>query len=245
MSFVVISVAIQLALAIHVLKTGRRPIWVIIIGFFPIIGCLAYLVVELLPAWLGSKSGRTVQKKIDHTLYPERDLQEALHNVQLADTVSNRMKLAEQYLLRQQYQEAQQIYEKSLTGFYKHDPALMLGSAKANFGLGNYNDVVSLLDNLKETNPDFKSAEGHLLYARAQENAGNIDAAIQEYETLITYYPTPEPTCRFAALLKTTGHTARAMELFHKVVKYSETAGRQYNYLNEEWVTWAKRETSI
>jgi hypothetical protein len=245
MAFIIISVAIQMALCIHVLKTDRKPAWVIIIGFIPILGSLAYIFVELMPGWLGHNTKDQVQKRIRNQAYPEKDLKAALAEVELADTVRNRMNLAEQYLLREMFEEAKQQYEKCLIGMNKTDPALMLGLANADFGLTHYAEVITTLEALKAANPDFKSPQGHLLYARAQEQVGNIVAASNEYEALMTYYPTPEPTCRFALLLKANGNTARANELFMKVVDYSENAGRQYNFTHDEWVKMAKREASI
>jgi hypothetical protein len=240
--FVIISVLIQLGFAIHVLKTGRKPIWVIIIGFIPILGCLAYIIVELMPGWTGKQSEQQAQARIKQSLYSEKDLKEALRNLEIADTVNNRTKLAEQYLLREQFQEAKDLYQKCLVGINKTDPMTMLGLATADFGLGNYAETIATLDALKVANPDFKSPDGHLIYARAQEGVGNIASAMQEYDALIIYYPSPEPTCRFALLLKANGDPDRANELFKKVVDYSINAERHYNYINEEWVTMAKRE---
>jgi hypothetical protein len=217
---------------------------VIIIGFIPILGSLAYIFVELMPGWLGHNTKGQVQKRARNQAYPEKDLTAALAEVELADTVRNRMNLAEQYLLREMFEEAKQQYQKCLVGINKTDPALMLGLANADFGLTHYAEVVTTLEALKAANPDFKSPQGHLLYARAQEQVGNIAAASNEYEDLMTYYPTPEPTCRFALLLKANGNAARANELFMKVVDYSENAGRQYNSTHDEWVKMAKREAS-
>lgn len=238
---IVISVIMQLLLSAHALKTGRSISWVFIIALIPFLGCAAYVVVELVPEWLASRSGQVVQKKIRHTMDSDRALREAQHEVELADTVSNRMKLAEQYLQRQQFQEAKLLYEKSLVGFNKTDPLLMLGLATADFGLKNYAQTIATLDALKVANPEFKSQDGHLIYARAQEGVGNITAALHEYEALVQYYPSPEPTCRLALLLKTNGDLVRSHELFLKVVEYSKNAGRHYNAIHEEWISMAKR----
>lgn len=245
MLFIIISILIQMAFAAHVLKTDRRPAWVLIIAVIPILGWLAYIYVELLPGWLASRSGQDPQKKIRYSRESEQAFKDALIKLELTDTVSNRMALAEQYLLREQFQEAKEQYEKCLSGFNKTDPTLMLGLAKAEFGLTNHTQTITILDTLKTANPNFKSPEGHLMYARAQEAVDNIPVAIGEYEALITYYPSPEPTCRLALLLKANGDVKRAHELFTKVVEYSDNAGRQYNYLHEEWVKIAKRETVI
>ena len=47
----------------------------------------------------------------------------------------------------------------------------MLGLARAEFGLGRSEDTVKTLDELRRRWPDYQSAEGHLLYARALEDA--------------------------------------------------------------------------
>ena len=45
---------IQLALIIHVLKTGRSRYWILMLLFMPAIGGLAYLVIEIIPEFSGS-----------------------------------------------------------------------------------------------------------------------------------------------------------------------------------------------
>ena len=45
---------IQIALIIHVLKTGASRFWILILIFMPLIGGLAYFVIELLPQLSGS-----------------------------------------------------------------------------------------------------------------------------------------------------------------------------------------------
>jgi hypothetical protein len=101
---------------------------------------------------------------------------------------------------------------------------------------------VQTLDTLKEKNPDFRSADGHLLYARAKEQLGDIEDAVHEYEALASYYPGPEPACRLGLIFKSQGDVERARELFQRVINQSKIAGRHYNSLHKEWVTLARRE---
>lgn len=233
---------IQLGLIVHVFKTGRNTTWVFLLLLFPLVGGLAYVIIELLPEWLGSTTGRSVKRSISHTINPDKDLKTAYRNVEIADTVENLTAFAEQCLIKERYQEAKEVYERCLSGIYADDPQLMLGLAKAYYGLADYAKTISLLDELIEKNPDFKSPDGHLLYACAQEQAGNTAAAIREYETLVKYYSGPEPACRLALLLKKQGDTQQSKQLFTNIVEKSRIAGRHYNSLYKEWVTIAKRE---
>ena len=91
-------------------------------------------------------------------------------------------------------------------------------------------------------NPDFRSSEGHLLYARAVEAEGDIDAALHEYEALAQGYPGEEGRVRYALLLKQRGDAARANEVFREVLKRADVSPKYYRREQREWVEIAKRE---
>ena len=242
MPFIAVSVLLQLILIVHVIKTGRNTIWVFVLLFAPVVGGLAYLIVELLPEFSNSLGARRAKRKVAMAIDPNRDLREASQNLAVADTVQNSMILANQHLEKSQFQDAEQLFARSLRGVHVDDPDILLGLAKAQFGLGKFGDVVATLDRLKTTNPKSRSAEGHLLYARAHEELGDLSEAKREYEALAKYYPGPEPRCRLALILKSQGDVEGARQLFRHVVNESEVAGRHYNTLHKEWVALAKRE---
>lgn len=242
MPYFIVSIVIQLALVVHILKTGRNMTWVFIVLFFPLIGTLAYVIVELLPEWTRGPTAHSAKRKFSKAINPNKDLHAASQNLAVADTVQNAMALAEECLEKGRYEEARQLYERSLRGVHADDPHLLLGLANAQFGVGDFAGTVKTLDLLKETNPKHRSAEGHLLYAKAQEQLGNSDAAIHEFEALTKYYSGPEPTCRLAVILKSKGRVEEANALFAKVLNESKVAGKHYNTLHKEWVALARRE---
>jgi hypothetical protein len=43
----ILSLLIQAALIVHVIRTGRNTLWILAIGFLPGIGSLAYVVAEV------------------------------------------------------------------------------------------------------------------------------------------------------------------------------------------------------
>lgn len=241
MPFLILSLVVQLALVVHIIKTGRSMSWVFIVLFFPLIGTLAYLIVELLPEFTSSRTARRARGKIANTMDPVKRLREASLNFAASDTVQNSMALARECLEHGRHSEAVELYRRCLRGVHADDPTVLMGLAHAQLGAGDAVGVVETLDRLKEKHPDHRSAEGHLLYAKAQELLGNLDAAIEEYEALITYYPGPEPACRLAALLSGRGETAKARKLYEQVLNDSKRAGKHYNSLHKEWITLAKR----
>src|SRR5688572_19817607 len=98
MPFFVASVMLQVALVVHVLRTGRNTFWIWILVLMPIAGPIAYLLVEILPDLLGGRRARraiaTVKKSID----PDRDLREAHKAARLTNSIEAKRKLAEEQL---------------------------------------------------------------------------------------------------------------------------------------------------
>ena len=68
---------IQLALIIHVLKTDRSKYWILVLFFMPLIGGIAYLIIELLPEFSGSIKGQRALRNVKQTLNPGADLRQS------------------------------------------------------------------------------------------------------------------------------------------------------------------------
>lgn len=242
MPLYIVLVVIQLALVIHVLKTGRAMTWIFIILIFPLIGGMAYFFVEVMSDFKNSRAGYAVRSELSKTLNPDKGLREASRNFSMARTTQNALTLGDELLDRYDFEGAKGLFEEHLVGVHANDPELLQGLAKAHHGLHEYQEVIDTLNALKKHNPDRTTADGHLLYARALEGLGHDEAAIAEYETLVTYYSGPEPLCHLARLLQKRGETLRAHGLYEEVVKKSEVAGRHFNKIYREWVALAKRE---
>ena len=88
-----LSVIIQIALIIHVIRTGRPYYWIFII-MFPGIGALAYVVVELLPEFLDSFQGRRAIRGVRKTLDPTGDLRQREREHRLSGSVDATRHLA-------------------------------------------------------------------------------------------------------------------------------------------------------
>lgn len=244
MWYVYLSLALQIFFGVHAVKTGRPFVWVLVITLFSVLGVLGYIIIELLPEWWTSRSGNKVKNVIGKTLDPEKSLKAAQQACELVDSIQNRINLAEQFMQHHRYQEARDLYARCLTGLSAEDPQIMLGLANAEFGVNNPQATINILEKLRVANPTFKSPDGHLLYARALENAGRVPEAMHEYEALNAYYPSPEPACRLAQIHQAQGNKSLAQDIFRAVIKRSATAGKHFNEVNKDWIKLAKREAS-
>ena len=81
MPFFILSLVLEVALIIHIVKTGRNTTWIWIVLMLPLAGSIAYLIIEVLPGLTGSKTGRKAAKKISTTVNPNRDLKKAVSDI--------------------------------------------------------------------------------------------------------------------------------------------------------------------
>jgi hypothetical protein len=119
----------------------------------------------------------------------------------------------------------------------------MLALASVEFEKGDAAAAAGTLEALAEHNSDFRSAEGHLLYARALEVAGRLDEAAHEYAAVADYYPGAEARARHGLLLKRMGDADGARAAFREIIDGAELAPRHVRRANAEWIEAARRES--
>lgn len=248
MLYYLIPILISLALVVHALKTGRNTIWVYLFVFTALnpvtslICWLAYFIVEILPQMIGSRTAKRAVFGLRKTVDPHRDLRQASQKLAVNDSVDSRRKVADQLFDRGRYDEAMEHYRAAMTGIYSHEPLLMLGLARAQFARNQIADARQTLDELIANNPDFKSPEGHLLYARALEAEGNVDKALSEYKALAKYYSGAEAMYRYASLLKRQGQTGQGNAMLKELLANADLAGAVFRKEQREWIEAAKKE---
>lgn len=237
----ILIILIQVACAVHCLKTGRAYWWLFIILFFPLVGCIIYGIVEVLPDLRhhGRRAARTVARTLDR----DHDLKQHADRVAISGTVDNKLNLAEECLSTGRIDEAISIYQSCLTGVHRDDPKILFGLAGAYFQARRYAETRDTLDALIKTNPDFKSPDGHLLYARALEELKETGKALDEYRVLAGYYPGLEAKCRYALMLKHAGRVDEARELFDDIIRNARSF-RGFYKNEKQWVDVARQEIS-
>ena len=237
----VLIVLAQIACAVHVVRSGRNYIWIYLVVFVPVIGMAAYVLAEILPEWMQSRSARQAASGLGRALDPGRGLRDALRRVEITPTAENKAALAEAYLAAGKPQDAIGLYRDALTGIHETDPGTMLGLARALFAAGSVAETQQVLEKLREANPGYNSPEGHLLYARSLEEQSKIEAALKEYQALVVYYPGQEARCRYATLLNRAGQVEEARRIFTEVCQLIEYGPRHQRRAQREWYALARK----
>ncbi|HTV52131.1 MAG TPA: tetratricopeptide repeat protein [Steroidobacteraceae bacterium] len=239
----ILSILIQVGFIIHVIKTGRNPmwIWVLILPVLAVPGMIAYLFVEVVPELLRGRTAQRARRGFRRALDPGADLRRLENEARLTGNVASRQRYAEELVRHGRYDEAIPLYRQTLTGLYEHDPNLMLGLAKAQFGKADAGAARATLDELLRLNPDFRSPEAHLLYARALEAEGSTEKALEEYRGLASHYPGAEAAVRYAQLLKTQGRAAEAASVARELLEQARIAPAHYRRAQRDWLDTAAR----
>jgi len=97
------------------------------------------------------------------------------------------------------------------------------------------------LDRLRERWPDYQSAEGHLLYARALEESGRTEEALFEYQAVANYYAGAEARVRYGLLLNKVGRHAEAKTVLTEVMARYKRVPRYVRRMQSEWIARAEK----
>jgi len=233
---------LDITLIYHASRTGRLQPWAFIILMIPLVGALAYIVVELVPEWFGSPGAQQARKRIAGKLDPEKLYRALSDRVANTDTIASRVALAAECLKVGRFDEAERHYDHVLTLPMGHEPGYALGKAQAQFGSKRPADALATLDDLKERWPDFESAEGHLLYARSLAEVGRVDEALDEYHALAAYFPGAEARVRYGMLLKLVGRTVEARVVFNELLIQMRRAPKYLREAQAEWLSIAEKQ---
>jgi len=228
-------ILLEIACIIHAVRNGRVFPWVYVIVFLPMVGCIAYFAVEIVPELLSGRTARALKSNVRDIADPHRGLRERLRDVEMVGSVDAKRALAEEYIRRGGYAEAASLYRTALQGQFHNDPALLFGLARALFLAGDGAGAQASLDALQAADPGFVSSDAHLIYARALELQGKLAEARNEYQRLVRYYPGEEARYRTAMLLDRMGATDEARTLYAEILKSLDGAPRHYRSAQKAW----------
>lgn len=231
---------IQVSFAVHAVRRGRDTYWVYIILFVPAIGCMVYFVTQVLPDLERGRAVRMAGNRLVGAVDPQQELRYRKAQLNRCDSIEKRLQLADECMEAGMWQDAIVLYARCLQGVQQDDPRIMLQLAQAQFASNDYAETKVALDRLIEVNPDFRSADGHLLYARTLESLGMLEEAVVEYRVLADSYPGEEARARYGLLLKRLGDANTATAVFREILLRAKRAPRYYRKKEKHWIQLAR-----
>ncbi len=236
-----LSILLQLICLVHMVRTGRPTWWAFILIAGSYLGVAAYAITQILPDLQHDPRARGAARGLARNLDPTRDLRRLRDELARADTVKNRLQLGSEFLALGEAGEAEAVFRECLKGMHATDPYILLDLARAQFAQDKFADAHASLGTLIANNPDFKSPDGHLLYARALEALDRIPEALVEYDVLEESFPGEEARVRKAELLGKLGRSDEARTVLEKVLERTRVAPGYYRKAQREWIDRAKK----
>ena len=201
----------------------------------------AYVLTQMLPDLQNDPRARQAARGLARRINPESDLRRLREELARADTVQNRMRLGAEFLELGEPGEAEAVFRECLRGMHAEDPDILLALAQAQFAQDKAVETHETLNTLIRANPDYKSPDGHLLYARTLQALDRDQDALAEYEVLSDSYPGEEARVRKAELLRKLGMEGDARTVLETVLSRSKLAPAFYRKAQHEWINRAKQ----
>ena len=232
----ILELLVQIYFAVHAGRTGRYQ-WIFIIIFFPLVGSIVYFFVEYLPDinTMSKIKKARISNKPKNIKLLQRELE-------ITDSVKNRLNLAEAYFHSNQYRESIELLEKSLTGIHVNDLNILEGLCHSHFRNKTYDKSIEYLNQYERINKGLLPNKLRLVRAKAYEAKSNLQKAMAEYEAIANICTGEEARCSYAIMLKKQGHVEKAKELFGIILKNAELYPKQYAKYEKEWVKIARSE---
>src|SRR3954467_3905352 len=207
------SILVQILCAVHCVRGGRNQMWLMVIIFLSLPGCLAYFVFEILPGLMGRREVREVKRAAVKAMDPEREIRLARQAVEVADTAANRIALADALVALGRWSEAIPHYDIAEGKAPGVDRPTRFKLAIACFEAGKGARARELLEKLPPSGSQSENDRAALLLARLLEQDGETERALSLYAEVGERMPGAEAQCRQAALLMTMGRRREALPL--------------------------------
>lgn len=202
---------LQIALIVHVYKTGRPYWWIAILFIAPLIGGLAYVFIELLPGF-GSPAG------FFDSLTPRRWKISALRKeLDESETVEKRIKLAEALFDAGQVQEAHDLAVDCLSGVFKNDPRTLVDVARFKLALKQHAEALALLERVDTTADRMLAVQVEVLKGDAFLGLKRNDEAEAAYRKVAGRHIGEAPRAGLAAVYENTGRRDEAVALWKDI----------------------------
>ena len=232
-----IVILIQGFCAFHSYRRGTLNKWIYLIIFLPFIGGLIYLYSEVLPELRYNKSNIDIGAVIN----PSGKIKKMEDELRFTDTFANKVKLADAYLASGQTTKAINLYESSLNGAFSENEHVLAQLIIAYYQEGQFDKippVVKKIYNLTQ----FTRSKAHLIYAKALENLGEVEAAENEFKKMKGRFSYYEARYEYGLFLIRNNRRQEAFEILNEILNEEPHLSRMEKNANRVWFSKTREE---
>jgi hypothetical protein len=239
MPWLIASVMVQIACAVHCVRNRGNSLWLMVIIFLSLPGCAAYAVFEILPQFTGRREVRAVRDAAARKLDPDRELRAARDALETADTAANRTRLGDALAEKGEWREAASHYRQAVAKTPGEDRAGKVRVARASLEAGEAVEAKRLLEALTPSASPSENDRTALLLARSLDQLGEADPALALYADVGERMPGAEAQCRQAALLIASGRAGDAIPVLEEAERRARRLDKMERRKQSDMYDWA------
>lgn len=190
-------VILQIYCAYQIYTRRHEPYWYFIVFFLPLVGSLIFLYATM----IRKMNVDDVTSTIKDAFSEDPELDKLKKELSFADTMKNRLNLANAFLIREKGEWAEEEYKSCLKGVHSDDPSILIKLLQAFYIQDKHQEAVDV--GLKLTgDPLFNKSKERIAYALSLGRVGMNKEASKEFDAMNTRYSNYEHRLAYVQFLK-------------------------------------------
>ncbi len=197
----------------HLLKNKNSYYWIFAILFLPFIGCVTYLVTQV----LNKRGTEKMQSNLSTIIEPSKKntsskVKGLESKLEFTDTYLNRVNLADAYLEANNYERAIEHYLIALEDKTQNEFYVKAHLIKSYYAIKDYDQVLALSQGL-ESHKEYEKSEIPFCYGMALAEKDKTEEAEEQFEIMDRPYSNYNERVAFAKFLLRFDKANKAKEL--------------------------------
>jgi hypothetical protein len=223
-----ITIGLQVFCIYHAYKNRSAYYWYFIIFFLPLIGCIIYLLTQV----VNKQDVATITQEITTIINPTKKIKDLEKELEFSNTFQSKINLANAYLENKEYNNAILYYEKALEGNFKNDPHTLNKLVHCYFETANFDKVIEYANKI-DINKEFK--ESIFFYGLALEKKGMLEEAEIQLRKVDRRYSNYTERLEFSKFLIRRNKKEDAKEILtemsSEIIAMTSLNKKKYNFI--------------